>query len=77
MILKSEKKGFIIKGLILLIGSASKSNFGNILIALCKEIYIIDFEIEKIVFIIKGLILLIGLPNKNTMLILKTTWGVY
>ena len=75
MILRSEKLVFIIKGN-WIFGEASKSNFGNILIALYKEHYIIDFEIGKIAFIIKGLILLIGFPN-NSHLILKTTWGVY
>jgi predicted Ser/Thr protein kinase len=39
--------------------------FGHILIALYKEIYIIDFEIGKIVLIIKGLLLLIGSASKS------------
>ena len=38
--------------------------FGNILIALYKEIWLI-LESEKIVFIIKVLILLIGFPNNK------------
>ena len=38
--------------------------FGNILIALYKEIKLI-LRSEKLVFIIKGLILLIGFPNNK------------
>ena len=66
---------FIIKGLILLIGSASKSNFWQYFNCV---IYgnLIGFEIGEKVF--QGLILLIWFPNnKYPPLILKTTWGVY
>ena len=64
MILKSEKLGFIIKVLNLLIGSASKSNFWQYFNCVIKG-NLIDFEIEKIVFFIKVLDLIIGSASKS------------
>ena len=64
--MRSEKIVFIIRVLIFNIrGKLRNPIFGNILIALYKEFFFIDFEIGKIVFIIKGLILLIEIPNNK------------
>ena len=75
MILRSEKIGFIIKGLILLIGSASKSNFWQYFNCV---IYgnLIDFEIGRKI-LLRVEFYLWGSLIISTPLILKTTWGVY